>query len=93
MIIITSLKLTSITIIQNLEFFARGQTKAKTLLERENEELKRSNKSLDTENANFIEQLEKSCALCSVPDRLRLYAETEFKYRPKMDIQKGLIFM
>ena len=93
MIIITSLKLISITIVQNLEFFARGQTKAKTLLESENEELKRSNKSLDTENANFIEQLEKSCALCSVPDRLRLYAETEFKYRSKLDIQKGLTCM
>ena len=79
-------------ITQDLESFATGQTKAKTTLEKENEELKRSNKSLDNENANFIKQLEKSCALCSIPDRLRLYAETEFKYKPKLEIQKGLIF-
>ena len=80
------------SVIKDLEIFATGQTKAKTLLEKENEELKRSNKSLDCENANFIKQLEKSCALCSIPDRLRLYAETEFKYKSKVDIQKGLIF-
>ena len=55
------------------------------------QDLERSNSSLEAENEKFMDQLEKSCALCAVPDRLRHYAETEFRWKPKLTIQKGLI--
>lgn len=53
------------------------------------QDLERSNSSLEAENEKFMDQLEKSCALCAVPDRLRHYAETEFRWKPKLTIQKA----